>query len=91
MNNLDISDEQMTFTTQINSSAIQPGVYIFTANVKAKEIKEQPWWREWNSTEGNLDGSKTHNLLPFLEDLKQDLRPLAKPIGHFCYVIQKKS
>ncbi|MCP2728044.1 hypothetical protein [Limnofasciculus baicalensis] len=92
-----LSDSQkLDFTTKIRSNNFQqPGVYFFQVEVLAKDLEEPSWWKDWNSSENSQDGSKTHNLLKFLGELKTITTDLMnsegnKPIiGRFCYGIQK--
>jgi hypothetical protein len=72
------------------------GIYFFTIDTIAKDLQEQPWWEEWNSTEANRnDGSKTFHISKFLRQLKKlttDIMTRENSqtvLGRFCYAIQK--
>ncbi len=101
MSGFEINPEQtmLKFMTKLNPSQMKPTIYLFTIDTIATELQEQPWWREWNSTEANRnDGSKTFNILRFLQEIKNVTTDLmtqenTQPptVGHFCYAIQKDS
>ena len=90
-------DNKLDFTAKISPNRIQrPGIYYFTVDAVAKDLQEQPWWKEWNWTAGRdapNDGSKTHNLSNFLRGMKTLTTEIMKTepsiIGRFCYAIQK--
>ena len=88
--------QKLDFTTKIKSSNFQqPGVYFFQVEALVKDLQEPSWWKDWNSSENNQDGSKTDNLLKFLGELKTITIDLMNSdrnksiIGRFCYGIQK--
>ncbi|MEG3845347.1 hypothetical protein QT971_05355 [Microcoleus sp. herbarium19] len=94
---IDNNNKTLSFVTKISPSQVsQPGVYLFTVDVTAKNLQDPAWWKEWDfdpKRDKTDDGSKTNNLVNFLRGLKtittelmQDDPPM---IGHFCYAIQK--
>ncbi|NET62560.1 MAG: hypothetical protein F6K47_42625, partial [Symploca sp. SIO2E6] len=91
------NDEQLSFHLNLQPTEFQPaGVYFFEVEAIAGDLQEPSWWQDWNATSDNLsDGSKTYNLLKFLEQLKAITTELMTDeenqpvIGHFCYAIQK--
>lgn len=99
--NLDTENQnnprELTFETTIQPDKFpEPGIYLFSIDIVARDLQEQPWWEEWNWKVGRdqeNDGSKTNNLLPFLRGLKKittDLMAENPPkIGRFCYAIEK--
>ncbi|MEG3436433.1 hypothetical protein V0288_04815 [Pannus brasiliensis CCIBt3594] len=88
---------ELNFETTIRPDKFpEPGIYLFSIDIVARDLQEQPWWQEWNWKVGRdpeNDGSKTNNLLPFLRGLKKittDLMADNPPkIGRFCYAIEK--
>ena len=90
----DDKNQQLTFSTVIDSSAINPGIYQFTVSLKAK-LGEAPWWKSWNGTEeivSKKEGFKTYNLLHFLTSIQRGMSQSSDPtIGKFCYVIKKEN
>jgi hypothetical protein len=90
-------DRTLSFVNQIKPDKFpEPGIYLFTLDIVAKGLQEQPWWDEWSWREGKdneLDGSKTRNLSNFLSGLKTSTTNLMEEnppvIGRFCYGIQK--
>jgi hypothetical protein len=90
----DANNEKLTFSTVIDSSAMNPGIYRFTVLLKA-DLGEAPWWQSWNGTEeivSKKQGFKTYNLLPFLTSIQRGMSQLSDPtIGKFCYIIKKEN
>ncbi|MGK7877639.1 MAG: hypothetical protein AB4426_31355 [Xenococcaceae cyanobacterium] len=93
-----LDNNRLNFTTTIRPEEFpEEGIYLFTVDVVAEEFKEPSWWKEWDwsSRISNKDGSKTYNLLSFMQNLKTTTTDLMtvgdqKPvIGRFCYAIQK--
>jgi hypothetical protein len=88
---------KLNFVTTIHPDKFpEPGIYLFTIDLVAKNLQEQPWWEEWNwqiGRDNQQDGSKTNNLLPFLRGLKTITANLMAEnppkIGRFCYAIEK--
>jgi hypothetical protein len=91
--NLDLDRNQMSFQLDINPSQIQRGIYSYNVAISPKDLESPAWWDKWTSREGQLDGSKTHNLAQFLNALKASTTALVreqKPaIAHFCYGVWK--
>jgi hypothetical protein len=94
--NLNEQQRNLNLSTTIKPNKMPSGIYFFTIDTIAKDLQEQPWWEKWNSTESNkTDGSKTFNILKFLQQLKHlttelMVRENSKSIiGRFCYAIQK--
>jgi hypothetical protein len=89
-----IDPKLIQFSAKINPPDLDPGIYRTVVNVHPTDFILPDWWQNWSSREGNLDGSRTHNLLPFLKDLQSSTTALMtahKPtIAHLCYVLQKK-
>ena len=90
----EITDSDLNFKSQINLDIItNPGIYIFKINAIVNNFQDEEWWKEWDWTSriDNQDGSKTHNLLNFMENLKRTTVDLMEEpsLGYFCYAIQK--
>ena len=90
----EITDNNLNFTNTLDIDSIpEPGIYIFKVNAIVNSFQEESWWKEWDWTSriDNQDGSKTHNLLNFMKNLKQTTTDLMEEpsIGYFCYAIQK--
>jgi hypothetical protein len=94
-----ITPDKLQFQTIIRQEAFpEPGIYLFTVDAVVKDWQTPDWWNNWDWTtrKDNQDGSKTYNLLNFMENLKRTTTNLmsvddSKPvIGRFCYAIQKK-
>lgn len=90
----EITGNNLNFTNTLNTDFLpDPGIYIFQVNAIANSFQEESWWKEWDWTSriDNQDGSKTHNLLNFMKNLKQTTTDLMEEpsIGYFCYAIQK--
>jgi hypothetical protein len=90
---LGLDRNQMSFQLDINPSQIQRGIYSYNVAISPKELESPAWWDKWTSREGQLDGSKTHNLAQFLNALKASTTALVReqkpPIAHFCYGVWK--
>lgn len=92
--NWEITGNNLNFTNTLNIDSLpDPGIYIFQVNAIVNSFQEESWWKEWDWTSriDNQDGSKTHNLLNFMKNLKQTTTDLMEEpsIGYFCYAIQK--
>ncbi len=89
-----IKNQSIHFNTKIQADQLDPGIYRFNFDASPTDFTEPDWWNNWNATEGNLDGAKTNNLLPFLRGLRlrtSELMKQQKPIiARLCYAIQKK-
>lgn len=90
----DITNNQLKFTNTLNLKSIpSSGIYLVKINALAKKLSDEPWWLEWDrqSKVSDTDGSKTYNLLNFMQNLKLTTTDLIEEpaIGHFCYAIQK--
>jgi hypothetical protein len=89
-----VKDQSIHFKTKIQADQLDPGIYRFNFDASPTDFSEPDWWNNWNATEGNLDGAKTNNLLPFLRGLRlrtAELMKQQKPvIARLCYGIQKK-
>ncbi|MBO3463176.1 hypothetical protein G7B40_029160 [Aetokthonos hydrillicola Thurmond2011] len=90
------NSKNISFLTTIDPKKMGSGIYFFTVDTIATDLQKQPWWEAWNSTDINkTDGSKTLNILKFLEQLKSLTTELMEEenrepvIGRFCYAIQK--
>lgn len=68
-----------------------PGVYDVDVDLHAR-IAEEKWWQEWNGSEtivDQSDGSKTYNLLLFMNSLKSISTSDDKvKIAKLCYVVE---
>lgn len=89
-------EQDLSFTTEIKPSEMNPDIYLFTVDAIAKDLQEQQWWDEWSSTDTKLkDGSKTYNLGQFLGELKtlttdvMNNSDAKAVVGRFCFAIQK--
>lgn len=92
-----LKENTLSFTAKVQPEHIKAdGIYLFEANLKpfGEALSSQSWWKEWNSLPNSKDGTKTHNLELFLNDLKSRTNSLMKDnpvtVGRFCYVIQKQ-
>jgi hypothetical protein len=95
------SNQQLSFVTQIDPTALQPGVYVFKLDVSPVAFQEPEWWKRWNFDESefdrvnqaNFDGSRTINLQRFLQGLNTTTTQLVtanKPTAaHLCFAVQK--
>jgi len=88
------SKNQMNLTTSIDPAQLtEPGIYYFKVDLTAKRISEEDWWKEWNSTDQEHEGSKTDNVKEFLLSLQKITTDLMKKnpplLGRFCYAVQK--
>ncbi len=92
------NENKLNFTANIQPDKFtQPGIYLLNVDVLSKKFQEPSWWNEWNSKTqtSEPDGTKTHNLLTFLQALKNRTEELKNSdnshsiIGHLCYGIQK--
>lgn len=98
---IDSNPQRLGFSTRVNPTAIQPGIYIFTIDLVPRIFKELEWWKDWNFDESSFDrtseklfdGSKTLNFLPFMQSLEAitaesvaDKKPIA---ARLCYAIQR--
>jgi hypothetical protein len=96
INDWKVTENQLGFVPKIDPSKIQPGVYFVTVDAVAKKLEKQTWWKEWSANEDSKDGSKTNNLLRFLEEIQtittdlMNVQANQSVIGRFCYSIQKK-
>ena len=89
-----VNNQTLRFKTKIQADQLENGIYRFNFDATPTDFTEPDWWNNWNATEGNLDGSKTNNLLPFLRGLRlrtAELMKQQKPvIARLCYAVQKK-
>lgn len=94
LTNLSIKNNALRFKTKIQADQLDPGIYRFNFDASPTDFTEPDWWNNWNATEGNLDGAKTNNLLPFLRGLRlrtAELMKQQKPlVARLCYAVQKK-
>jgi hypothetical protein len=94
LTNWSIKNNAIRFKTKIQSDQLDVGIYRFSFDASPTDFTEPDWWNSWNATEGNLDGAKTNNLLPFLRGLRlrtAELMKQQKPIiARLCYAVQKK-
>jgi hypothetical protein len=95
---LRLEGEELRFTTQILPDKIRPaGIYFYTIDAKfnstGDSFLEQGWWSAWNSEPTSQEGSKTHELEDFLQDLRDMTAALMRQnpplVGRFCYLVQK--
>jgi hypothetical protein len=97
LNNWQIDRDRLSFTTKIEpNNFTESGIYYFAIDLIAKDLQGQTWWNEWDldSEKGDLsNGSKTENLLNFMNGLKSitvsSMDSNALTVGRFCYVVQK--
>lgn len=94
--NWNIQENTIDFSMLFNSPKMETGVYKITVDVVPTSITGRNWWPKWNLAEKDqFDGSKTYNLLPFLEQLqaitfqKISESPDGK-IAKLCYVLHKE-
>jgi hypothetical protein len=84
------SSENLNVDFSINSIP-NPGIYGADVELYAK-LAEEKWWEEWNGDEkivDQSDGSKTYNLLPFLNGLKSISTPNQQvKLAVLCYVLE---
>jgi len=79
----------------LNLRNLEEGVYTLQVDVAIENLKGRDWWKEWNLGEReSFDGSKTYNLLPFLDNLRRINQQMTKSqtgaIARLCYVINKE-
>lgn len=95
---IDKTNEDLSFNLSINSSKIDPGVYLFNIDTIAQGLQSQSWWQEWNGSSQDIlngEGWKTYNLARFLEQMKNITTEVMlsgneqSKIGRFCYAIQR--
>jgi len=84
-----LGSNAIEFTTNLNASQLEPGMYYFIIDAIATDLEEPSWWEEWSSEEDSQDGTKTHNLAKFLRQLKNMTLDAEPAIGRFCYAVQK--
>lgn len=92
--NWNLTEDNFQFTSTLNLNSFpEPGIYLFKINAMAERLKDEEWWKDWDrqSRTSDDDGSKTYNLLNFMQNLKLTTTDLMNQrlIGHFCYAIQK--
>ncbi|WP_054469237.1 hypothetical protein [Planktothricoides sp. SR001] len=94
--NWNIQENTIDFSMLFNSPKMETGVYKITVDVVPTSITGRNWWPKWNLAEKDkFDGSKTYNVLPFLENLqaitfqKISESPDGK-IAKLCYVLHKE-
>jgi hypothetical protein len=89
-----IENQSLRFNAKIQADQFDPGIYRFNFDASPTDFTEPDWWNNWNAAEGNLDGAKTNNLLPFLRGLRlrtAELMKQQKPIiARLCYAVQRK-
>jgi hypothetical protein len=94
LTNWSVKNNAIRFKTKIQADQLDPGIYRFNFDASPTDFTEPDWWNNWNATEGNLDGAKTNNLLPFLRGLRlrtAELMKQQKPLmARLCYAVQKK-
>ncbi|MGL5806233.1 MAG: hypothetical protein ACRC11_12465, partial [Xenococcaceae cyanobacterium] len=97
LNNWQIKNDRLSFTTKIEpNNFTESGIYYFAIDLVAKDLRGQSWWNEWdlNAEKDDLgNGSKTENLLNFMNGLKSitvnSMETSALTVGRFCYAVQK--
>jgi hypothetical protein len=94
LTNWSVKNNAIRFKTKIQADQLDSGIYRFNFDASPTDFTEPDWWNNWNAAEGNLDGAKTNNLLPFLRGLRlrtAELMKQQKPIiARLCYAVQKK-
>jgi hypothetical protein len=94
--NWNIQENTIDFSMLFNSPKMETGVYKITVDVVPKALKGKDWWPKWNLAEKDqFDGSKTYNLLPFLEQLQAiTFQKISESpdgrIAKLCYVLHKE-
>ncbi len=86
--------DSLQFKAKFQPDQAENGIYKLQVDAKPAELAEPDWWQQWNADEGNLDGSKTNNLLPFLRGLRLSTTAIMKQqspiIARLCFGLQKK-
>ncbi|MCH9055552.1 hypothetical protein L5220_06465 [Synechococcus sp. PCC 6716] len=86
--------ETLDIATTIDPDNLANGVYYMRSRFMPKELLQPQWWQEWNARENELDGSKTHFLLTFMQDLKRASENLMNNQGivaaDLCVAVQKR-
>ncbi len=86
--------DSLQFKARFQPDKAEKGIYQLQVDAKPAELAEPDWWQQWNAEDGNLDGSKTNNLLPFLRGLRLSTTAIMKqqlPImARLCFGLQKK-
>jgi hypothetical protein len=89
-----VEPQAIQFQSKFQTDALDKGIYRFTFDASPSDLAEPDWWAAWNASEGNLNGGKTNNLLPFLRGLRLSTVELMKQqnpvMARLCYAIQKK-
>jgi hypothetical protein len=86
------SSQELKFAQNIKLSEFpKPGIYAVSLNVVGRKLETKDWWKEWSSAENSIDGSKTHNFVTFMNELKTatEDRIAKREVDRLCYAIQK--
>lgn len=87
---------RLQFQTVIDLNSLDPQViYPYRFDLIASDLNIQDWWQtwDWNKRSNNEDGSKTYQLLRFMESLQTatiKALPNNGTIGTFCFAVQKQ-
>lgn len=86
--------ETVDIDTTIDPDNLANGVYYMRSRFMPMGLLQPDWWQEWNARETELDGSKTHFLLIFMQDLKRASENLMNNQGivaaDLCIAVQKR-
>jgi len=93
-----LEDNRLKFEVQFNlSNAAESSIYFVEAGIipsATDGLMVQPWWSEWNTSDSEQDGTKTHNLENFTSQLREltiaRIRQNPPTIGKLCYVVQER-
>ena len=95
LKNLIQTGNRLQFQTIIDLNSLDPQViYPYRFDLIASDLNTQDWWQtwDWNKRSNNEDGSKTYQLLRFMESLQTaTLKALPNDgtIGSLCFAVQK--
>ena len=95
LKNLIQTGNRLQFQTIIDLNSLDPQViYPYRFDLIASDLNTQDWWQtwDWNKRSNNEDGSKTYQLLRFMESLQTaTLKALPNngTIGSLCFAVQK--
>lgn len=94
ISSVNFNNDEMNLEAALNPDNLQKGVYLFRASFKPTAFEERQWWQAWNASENQMDGSRTHKLLVFMQDLKRASETLMKkqsiPAAELCIVLQQR-
>lgn len=80
--------------TNFKTKLLDTEVTTYTAQFIPTGLETPAWWEKWSALDNQMDGSRTNNLLRFMQDLQRSSVTLMKqqgtPIAKLCLAIQGK-